>query len=596
MAAAARSAAQNRGAIGSSASRNPGGRPVPGIGSAGPSSSGRAASALGAAAAARQNALPPAMASALAARGGNARGALAPSVLRANQSSFAAARTTGGGRGPRFATPATLSAPMSVGAFAAGGGGGSFANRNWGGGGGAAFANRNWGGAAGGGGAFANRNWGGGGVWQHAYAPYRAPIAPVFCNSVNFAYRPAFWGGNPWWGAPVVHPWHAGCWNYGWGSRWAWRNAFWNRPAFIAPPGYGLGFGTPVGFAPWGFGAWTLGSLAWDTGYYSYFNPYPAPPVTTHTTVIRYAEPITVVAANHQPAPAAVVPTSSGASTAAPAVPAAKTAEERAAAAFELARGNFRSGDYLAAAAAIDEAIGLNPGDPVLHEFRSLVLFSLGRYGDAAGVLHSVLASGPGWNWETLIGLYENADTYTAQFRKLEDYVVANPESPEAHFLLGYHYLVGENLAEAYGMFDRVVALKSTDTVAVQLRALLADSAPETVPVPEGAEAPDPAMAAAERKPVEPEALHGIWKALSSESKTITLSLTAIGTFTWNYEGAGEDDVLSGEWSLDEAGLLVLNDEKAQMVADITLNDDGSLHFVLVGSPEEDPGLTFAKD
>ncbi len=420
------------------------------------------------------------------------------------------------------------------------------------------------------------------GVWQHAYAPGRAAFAPAFCNAVNFGYRPGFWGVNPWWGAGLAHPWHAGWWNHGWGAGWGWRNAFWRRNAFIGLPGYGLGFANPVGFAPWGLGAWSMGTLAFDTGYYTYQNPYPAPPVETHTTVVNYTEPIAVTASNHTPETEEV----------------AKTAQEKSTAAFELARGNFRAGDYLAAAAAIDEAIGLNAGDHVLHEFRALNLFALGRYGDAAGVLHSVLASGPGWNWDTLIGLYDDPAQYTAQFRKLEEYVVANPESPDAHFLLGYHYLVGENLAEAHAMFDQVVALKSTDTVARQLRGLLADSAPKGEETADGEakmEIPDPEAAAAERTHVKAEELHGIWKAISAEDKAITLTMTAIGTFTWNYEGSGEDDVLSGEWSLDEAGLLVLNDDSAQMVADITLNEDGSLHFVLAGSPEEDPGLTFSK-
>lgn len=575
MAAAARTATQNPGrTAGSIASAGRSlARPVPGIGSAAANRNGAIANRnVGALSTKTRTSLPPALASALATRN---PGAL--SAARTGASSvggFAAGgprpvHTGGIARAPRLTTPATLSTARVVRAVGGGGGAGPFDIRGTRG-----FV----------GDVTFGRGGDGFGVWRHAHHPYRAPFAPAFAHSFNYAYRPAFWGGNPWWGAGVVHPWHGGCWNYGWGNNWAWRNSFWNRPTFFTPPGYGLGLGLGAGlangFAPWGLGSWTLGSLAYDTGYYSYHNPYPAPPVTTsHTTVVRYAEPITVVAANHQPG----------------SEPAAQTAEEKASAAFELARGNFKAGDYLAAAAAVDEAIALNPGDPVLHEFRSLALFALGRYGDAAGVLHSVLASGPGWNWDTLIGLYGDPEAYTAQFRKLEEYVVGNPESAESHFLLGYHYLVGENLAEAYAMFDRIVALKSTDTVARQLRSLLADSAPKGAAA-EAPEPPDPAMAAAERTPVRAEQLHGIWKALSGEGKFITLSLTAIGTFTWNYEGAGEDDVLSGEWSIDEAGLLVLADDEAQMVADIALNEDGTLRFVLAGSPEEDPGLTFTRE
>lgn len=437
------------------------------------------------------------------------------------------------------------------------------------------------GGSAGGGAARAYRNHGGGwGVWRpHYYRDhdhYHRHYSPSFYYAVNYAYRPYAWGGHPWWGARQHYSWHRGCWNYGWNRSWVSRYAYYRRPALYYPPGYGVRYVSPVSFVPWGLASWTLGRLAYDTGYYTYYNPYVAPPVTTRTTVIRYAEPITVVASNSEPETEEI----------------ATTNAEKATAAMDRARAAFSSGDYVSSLGAVDEAISHTPGDQVLHEFRALSLFALGRYNDAAGVLNPVLASGPGWDWDTLIGFYGNADDYTDQFRKLEDYVVANPDAPEPHFLLGYHYLVGENLVEAHAMFDQVVALQPADSVAKQLRALLAESAPEDAEL----------EAAADAAPVEPakkalaeESLQGIWKAKSAEGKMITLSLTAIGTFTWNYEGS-TGEVLSGEWSLDEDGLLVLADEDVQMVGDVTLNDDGSLHFLMAGSPSEDPGLTFRKE
>jgi tetratricopeptide (TPR) repeat protein len=422
---------------------------------------------------------------------------------------------------------------------------------------------------------------GGYGVWRHAsYAPYRSHyVSPNFCNSVNYAYRPSVWGYRPWWGASYNYSWHSGCWDYGWNSGWTSRYAYYRRPALYYPPGYGTYYRTPSTFVPWGLASWTLGRLAYDTGYYSYYNPYVAPPVHTSTTIIRYAEPITVVASNAEPATEEL----------------AETAAEKATSAMDRARDAFRVGDYVSASSAVDEAIAQTPGDPVLHEFRSLVLFALGRFGDSAGVLHSVLASGPGWGWETMIGFYDNADRYTEQFRKLEDYVVAHPDAPEPHFLLGYHYMVGENLAEAYAMFDQVSTLQPRDTVSSQLKALLADSAPETAPEPalENGEVATPMEA--DKAPIVAESLHGIWKTKSAEDKAITLSLTALGTFTWNYEGA-TGEVLSGDWSIDEDGLLVLAATDVQMVGDIVLNEDGSLHFLLAGSPEGDPGLTFRKE
>jgi len=421
---------------------------------------------------------------------------------------------------------------------------------------------------------------GGYGVWRNA-GSYRSPyVAPAFCHSVNYAYRPAAWGYRPWWGARYNHSWYHGCWNYGWNNYWTNRYAYYTRPAFdYCPPGYGVYYSSPASFVPWGLSCWTLGRLAYDTGYYTYYNPYVAPPVTTSTTIIRYAEPITVVAANNEPASEEI----------------AETAAEKSTAAMDRARAAFKAGDYVAASQAIDEAIAFAPGDQVLHEFRALAFYALGKYSEATGVLHSVLASGPGWDWDTMIGFYENPERYTEQFRKLEDYVVAHPDAPEPHFLLGYHYMVGENLSEAHTMFDRVATLQPSDTVARQLKSLLADSATSATPGPDADKGSTPEPAEPDKTPIVAEKLHGIWKAKSTENKVITLSLTAIGTFSWAYEGA-VNEVLSGEWTLDEDGLLVLKDDDVQMVGDIKLNDDGTLHFLLVGSPDGDPGLTFLKE
>ncbi|PAW65005.1 MAG: hypothetical protein B9S36_01240 [Verrucomicrobiia bacterium Tous-C2TDCM] len=422
---------------------------------------------------------------------------------------------------------------------------------------------------------------GGYGVWRYAsYEPHHSDwVSPNFCHSVNYAYRPSVWGHRPWWGARYHYSWHNGCWDYGWDRGWTSRYAYYRRPALYYPPGYGTYYSTPATFVPWGLASWTLGRLAYDTGYYSYHNPYVAPPVHTSTTVIRYVEPITVVATKTEPATAEI----------------ADTAAEKATAAMDRARAAFRVGDYVSASGAVDEAIAQTPGDSVLHEFRSLTLFALGRFGDSAGVLHSVLASGPGWDWETMIGFYAEADRYTDQLRKLEDYVLANPDAPEPHFLLGYHYLVGENLEEAYAMFDRVSTLQPRDTVASQLKSLLADSAPDTAPENTSENGEEAILMEADKASITAESLHGIWKAKSAEDKAITLSLTAIGTFTWDFEGA-TSEVLGGEWSVDEDGLLVLAAADVQMVGDISLNEDGSLHFLLAGSPEGDPGLTFRRE
>ena len=254
----------------------------------------------------------------------------------------------------------------------------------------------------------------------------------------------------------------------------------------------------------------------------------------------------------------------------------ALTNEEKSAEAAEASRVAFKQGDYLSALNKVDEAIAYETGDPALQ----------------AGVLNPVLASGPGWDWATMIGLYPNSDVYTNQLRKLESYVSASPDSADSHFVLGYHYMVGGFLEQAFQMFDRVTQLQPADSVARQLRNLAYNSLPN----PEEEESiTDPVEETAEVVIVEPEALYGTWRSQSAEGKAIDLALTEEGGFSWKYEGAADSEVLSGEWSIDDDGFLVLADEDVQLVGEISLEGDHTMRFVLVGGPEGDPGLVFER-
>ncbi|MDF1858880.1 MAG: hypothetical protein P1U87_01630 [Verrucomicrobiales bacterium] len=419
-------------------------------------------------------------------------------------------------------------------------------------------------------------------VWNQNYTTVRGPVIVNnnYRNSLNYAHRPNAWGSRPWWSSQSQHNWHHGSWNYGYNSRYC------NRHRYLRPsprpthylPGYHASHVSVSSAIPWGIAAWSLGRLIYDTGYSSYRNPYTAPPVQTHSTVYNYSQPITVVASKEEP-----LPESEEANDA-----------EKSSEALERSRSLFERQDYLGALKAVDESISYVPGDPAIHEFRALILFALGQYGEAAGVLNPVLATGPGWDWATMVGFYQSSDTYAQQLRKLEDYVSGNPESAGAGFLLGYHYMVSGFLEEAYQVFDRVVEMEPGDQVARQLRDLAFDS----VPSDDDSEREDENQPDSDENLVvlEPEQIAGIWMARSSEGKEITLSIPIDGDFSWKYEGTEESDVLSGEWSIDEDGLLILDDEDAQLVAQIELTEDGEMKFVLAGSPASDPGLLFSRE
>ena len=129
----------------------------------------------------------------------------------------------------------------------------------------------------------------------------------------------------------------------------------------------------------------------------------------------------------------------------------------------------FMQGDYTTALAQVDQAIAQVPNDTVLHEFRGLALFALGRYKEAAAADYAVLSAGPGWDWTTLSGLYPNVDVYTEQLRALEQYAKSHPAASEAKFLLADHYLTCGYTDAAAAQLKEVVRLNPKDQLSAQL-------------------------------------------------------------------------------------------------------------------------------
>ncbi len=133
------------------------------------------------------------------------------------------------------------------------------------------------------------------------------------------------------------------------------------------------------------------------------------------------------------------------------------------------ARAFFKRGDYDNATAEVDSAVQLLPGDRSMHEFRALVLFARGMYADAAAAIYAVLANGPGWDWDTMTGLYASTDAYTQQIRALEAFVGNHPNDSKGHFLLGYHYLVLDDHDAAIAELRTASRLSPEDKLSPQL-------------------------------------------------------------------------------------------------------------------------------
>lgn len=278
----------------------------------------------------------------------------------------------------------------------------------------------------------------------------------------------------------------------------------------------------------------------------------------------------------------------------------------------------FKTNNYLQALELCDKAIAESPGDGGLHEYRALILFALAKYGEAAGVLNPVLVSSPGWDWSTMVQLYDKQETYTEQLRKLEAYTRANPQSPSAFFVLGYHYMICGYMEESAVAFNQAVELEPADRVAAQLASLAENSSvagdedsPEIASVdPEKAAAAEEAAAeATEASPaassasateeVPFETILGKWSSDQGENGTVTLTLSEDGTFTWEYAGPdAEPFKMEGDYNLGQDNILTLTDgktEDSQMAGTVSLPGENTMNFVLAGGPPGDPGLVFEK-
>jgi hypothetical protein len=404
------------------------------------------------------------------------------------------------------------------------------------------------------------------------------------------------WGGG--WGGWGFPGWGLGGFGLGlglgWGLGglglgWGWGGLGWG----LGGLGWGLGGlglgGWGGGWGGWGPSSWLYGPMLYDWGYSNYYNPYYAVPsmvIEQPATVYDYSQPINPTVA-----------------------PPAQSVTDQAMTLFDQARGAFRNGDYTTALDLDDQAIKQLPNDATLHEFRGLALFALRRYEDAATPLYAVLTVGPGWDWPTLIGLYPNVETYTAQLRDLESRVEQNPNSAPLRFVLAYHYMSEGYVDAAIGQFREIVRLQPKDTVSAQLLQQLekapaaaqpltptSATAAATTPATSAPGGALPAPAATVSAPAGP--VEGTWVAMPADGTTITLTIAPGGHFTWQVNSQGKTHEFQGDQTHGNALLtLAQTGPGAQppLVGRMTWQDPDHFTFRLIGGPPDDPGLHFSR-
>jgi tetratricopeptide (TPR) repeat protein len=342
--------------------------------------------------------------------------------------------------------------------------------------------------------------------------------------------------------------------HYGWHGGWygGYGSGYWGRWDYMWD-------NHPVA-AALGVTWWGANAIAQTFGCGDYSNPYYA---ESSGGGYDYSEPVMT---------APMEPTSSGAAPPSNVPPEVVSK-------FDQAREAFLQREYTKALALTDESLKQLPHDAVIHEFRSLVLFAMGRYQEAAAVINAVLAVGPGWDANTLIGLYPDMDTYTAQFRALEKARNENPKSADIHFLLGYHYLTCGYSDAALTEFRQAAELQPKDTVAASLVATLSPRDTKTQSAPAADKVP-PAIPA--------DKLAGTWTATKDTAK-FTMKLEKDGKFTWGFTRGARKEEVKGVYVMEANVLAMEPDAGGVMLAELTLKGDNDLTFQMIAATKEAP-------
>ncbi len=316
---------------------------------------------------------------------------------------------------------------------------------------------------------------------------------------------------------------------------------------------------------------------------------------------------------------------------------------------FAEARQAFYAGDVKTALDTIELAIKEMPSNPDLHQFRSLVLFTMKEYEQAASAAHVALTAGPGWNWDTLRSLFPQAEIYSAQLRELEQVRNQNPQVAPLRFLLAYHYLMLNHTDAAAKELKKVIELEPRDQLSATLLQTITgqevapqqpvDYAPpveqpqaikppqtvdpkagglgalsnagvatpaETSPVkqvkeetqkeqPEPKQTPEQAPEEAPEKAPQQAKLQGDFKAAPAEGVEFQLILNTDTTFKWSFTADGETSTFEGKYTIENNELtLIRKQDGEKLIGIVDLNEKGFSFKMKDGDPQ-DPGLDFVK-
>jgi tetratricopeptide (TPR) repeat protein len=244
-----------------------------------------------------------------------------------------------------------------------------------------------------------------------------------------------------------------GDWNRHFEGNRGWNGFYYHHPWIYVPNAYSIypyTYGWGLGSGDYNYGDYGYGSYAAPT-YYAY-NVYPdnGDQVSSGPLAAAYSDSYPPTA-DYEPEAARP--------------PAAESTSQF----YAQALTAFSAGNYEEAIRLADHALVDAPKDARTHELLSLAMFAQGDYRGAAIEAHPAISLGPIGNWATIQTYYNNPDTYTTQLRALESYVVSHSTAADAHFLLGYQYLMLGHADEAKYQFQAAHQLTPDDALAAKL-------------------------------------------------------------------------------------------------------------------------------
>jgi tetratricopeptide (TPR) repeat protein len=327
----------------------------------------------------------------------------------------------------------------------------------------------------------------------------------------------------------------------------------------------------------WGLGSWTNG---WGNGFTNFYNPYYAQPMIAQSMPYDYSQPVVVnnyVESNSEASGEEAQP---------------NAAQEQAFSAFDQGLAKFEAGQYVSALTDFNTSLKELPGDPVVHEVRSLTLFAIGDYTQAAAGLNSFLSSAPGMDWTTMSGLYGDPEDYTTQLRKLEQFCKQNPTDAGAYFVLAYHCLVTGEKDAAINALKVVVKNQPKDVTATRMLEAMAPSEKSMVATPTPAPASPPVPAGTEQPQTD---LVGSWKALASDTN-IELSITEESQFLWKAVVKDQPSIqLDGKLTVGSDGISLETKNQGAIGGTVVSKGADNWVFMMTGAPASDPGLNFTR-